>query len=436
MLNKLMAVLCFCLVLLIACAPQATPTPTQEAVEEATEAAEAEETEAAMTEEATEAAEAEETEAAMTEEATEVAMAATEAPTEEATEEATAEVAVEEGGIRTSWQCPEGFEGQTLSVYNWTTYVAEDTISNFEELCGVSVTYTTFGGNEELLARIRAGNPGFDIIVPSDYVVTIMAAEDLVIPLDKEQIPNFANISDIFLDPPFDPDNAYSAPYQWGTIGIGYNQTNVGEAVTSYQQLFDYDGPVAWFDDARIMLGIGLLMLGYDPNSTSEEEINEARDFLIANGENVVYLHQDDGQAYLERGEVDMTLEYSGDIFQLIADCECEDYAYVIPVEGANIWTDNLTIPVDAPNPDLAHVFIDYILDPQAGADISNYTAYGTPLQAALDMGLIDEVLLNDPGIYPPEETRELLYFAADIPEAETLYTDAWDEVKVTLGTA
>ncbi len=118
----------------------------------------------------------------------------------------------------------------------------------------------------------------------------------------------------------------------------------------------------------------------------------------------------------------------------MIGDCECEDYAYGIPEEGGNLWTDNLAIPTDAPNPELANVFIDYILDPQVGADISNYTAYGTPLQAALDMGLIDEAYLNDPGIYPPEETRERLYFLSDIPDADTLYSDAWDEVKVALG--
>jgi spermidine/putrescine transport system substrate-binding protein len=426
MLRKLMIILSIGL-LLAACGPQATPTP--EAVEEAA-------TEEAVAEEATEeAVEEEATEEAVAEEATEEAEEVAQAPTdEEVEEEATAEAA-EEGTaeIKTSWTCPEGFEGQTLSFYNWTTYVAEDTISNFRELCGVTVIETTFGGNEELLARMRAGNPGYDIIVPSDYAVAVMAAEELLIPLDKEQIPNFANIGEIFLDPAYDPGNQYSVTYQWGTIGIGYDRTKVGAEITSYQQMFDYDGPVAWFDDARIMLAIGLLMIGHDPNSTSEDEINEARDFLIANGENVTYFHQDDGQAYLERGEVDITLEYSGDIFQLISGCGCEDYAYVIADEGGNLWRDNLAIPVDAPNPELAHVFIDYILDPQVGADISNYTAYGTPLQAALDQGLVDEALLEFYPIEFPPEMRDRLYFAADIPEAELFYADAWDQVKIAL---
>jgi spermidine/putrescine transport system substrate-binding protein len=261
-----------------------------------------------------------------------------------------------------------------------------------------------------------------------------MRAEELLEPLVLDRIPNSANVSEVFKDPPYDPGNQYSMPYQWGTLGIGYNKTKVGEEITSYQQMFDYDGPVAWIDDPRTMLGIGLLMLGHDPNSQDAAEIEAARDYMIEHGSNVVYFHQDDGQAYLERGEVDITIEYSGDIFQLIADCECDDYSYVIPTEGANLWTDNLAIPVDAPNPDLANVFIDYILDAQVGADISNYTSYGTPNQAAIDQGLIDEVLFNDPGIYPPEETRQHLYFFADIPDAETLYADAWDAVKVSLG--
>jgi spermidine/putrescine transport system substrate-binding protein len=130
-----------------------------------------------------------------------------------------------------------------------------------------------------------------------------------------------------------------------------------------------------------------------------------------------------------------MTLEYSGDIFQLTLGCECEDYDYTIPVEGANLWTDTLAIPEGAPNPELAHAFIDYILDPQVGADISNYTAFGTPLQAALDLELVDEAFIEFYPLEFPPEMSERLYSAADIPDAELLYFDAWDQVKITLGT-
>ncbi len=342
-------------------------------------------------------------------------------------------VAAQETAEVEPWVCPEGFSGQTLSVYNWSTYVAEDTISNFEAACGVTVIYDVFDTNESLLASLSQGNPGYDIIVPTDYMVEQMIGLGLLVELDHSLIPNIVNISETFIDPPYDPGNTYSLPYQWGTVGIGYNLTNTGEPITTWEQVFEYDGPVAWLDDPRGTIGNALNILGYDPNSQNPDEIAEARDFLLERGDNVVAIAQDDGQAMLERGEVDITIEYSGDIFQLMADCECEDYGYAIPAEGAQVWTDNLAIPVGAPNIPLAHAFIDYILHPQVGADISNYTAYGTPLAAAIELGLIDEELLNNPGIYPTEETQERLFFVSAVPDAEVEYNDAWDQIKVSL---
>ncbi|MFN8530435.1 MAG: spermidine/putrescine ABC transporter substrate-binding protein [Anaerolineae bacterium] len=331
------------------------------------------------------------------------------------------------------WVCPDGFQGQTLSVYNWTTYVAENTIANFEAACGVSVIYDVYESNEALLARLSQGNPGYDIIVPTDFMVTQMADLGLLEPLDHSLIPNIANVAETFIDPPFDPGNTYSLPYQWGTIGFGYNITKTGEPITSWAQLFAYDGPVAWLEDPRGMLGNALSLEGFDPNSQDPAEIEQARDYLIQNGGNVVAIAADDGQVRLEQGEVDITVEYSGDIFQLIADCACEDYGYAIPEEGAQLWTDNLAIPAGAPNPALAHAFIDYILSPIAGADISNYTAYGSPLNQDILNALIDPALLENPGIYPSEETRSRLFFIQAAPDAETFYNDAWDIVKVAV---
>jgi spermidine/putrescine transport system substrate-binding protein len=333
------------------------------------------------------------------------------------------------------WTCPEGFAGQRLSVYNWSTYVAEDTIPNFEAACGVAVIYDVYENNEAMLSRIREGNPGYDIIVPSDYTVEIMAAEGLLEPLDLSRIPNFANIGEIFIHPPYDPDNQYSVPYQWGTIGIGYNVNAVDGPVTSWTQMFEHDGPVAWLEHYRAMLSIGLVMQGYHPNSTNLDEIAEARDFLIENSGNMVAIAADDGQVLLDQGNVDMTVEWSGDIFQIIAECECEDFDYAIPEEGTIVWVDNLAIPIDAPNIELAHVFIDYILDAQVGADISNYTAYGSPNQAAIDLNLIDEEYLSNPAIYPPEEVMENLYFIQELPDVEQAYLDAWDEIVILSGT-
>ncbi|MCL4878882.1 MAG: spermidine/putrescine ABC transporter substrate-binding protein [Anaerolineae bacterium] len=328
------------------------------------------------------------------------------------------------------WTCPEGFEGQTLRFFNWSTYVAENTIPDFEDACGVQVEYFEYGSNEEMLAVIRSNSAQYDITVPSGNTVGIMIEEGLAQPLKKELIPNMVNIAETFADPPYDPGNDYSVPYQWGTIAIGYDQNIVDEEITSWEQVWDYDGPVAWLNDPRAMMGLALMLIGHDPNSTDPDEIDEARQFLEDRSDNVDVIADDNGQDLLNRGDVDITIEYSGDIFQLIYECECDDFVYVIPAEGANVWTDNMVVPYNAPNPDLAMVFIDYILDPQVGADLSNFTAYGTPNQASLDAGLIDEELLSNPGIYPSEDVMDKLFFANKVPaEAEETYLEAWSKL-------
>ncbi|NWG15685.1 MAG: spermidine/putrescine ABC transporter substrate-binding protein [Chloroflexi bacterium] len=348
------------------------------------------------------------------------------------------------------WTCPEdvlNMENKTLNFLNWATYIAENTVPDFEAACGVKVTADFYGSNEELLARMRAGNPGFDLIVPTGYTVAEMIAEGLLEPLDKTHIPNMANISPDLLDTAFDPGNVYSLPYQWGTVGIGYNVKSVaavlGEDVeiTSWNQLFDYPvARVGWLDDQRVMLGIGLLMLGYDPNSVNPDEIREATDYLVEKGRNnVLRIAVDDGQELLARGEVDMVIEYSGDIFQVALACEDDpncgmEYAYVLPDEGANMWIDNMAIPVGAQNKRLAEAFIDYVLHPQVGADISNYIAYASPNQVSIDDGLIDDYLLESPIIYPTGDVFDRLFVTqafAEMPEVQQYYNDAWDELKI-----
>ena len=333
------------------------------------------------------------------------------------------------------WSCPEGYEGQTLSIFNWSTYVAMDTVPNFEEACGVTVNYDIYESNEAMLARIRQGNPGYDIVVPSGGTVQRMGAEELLVPLNMEMIPNVANLLPDLLGQAYDPDNTYSLPYQWGTVGLGYSTEDFPDGITSWQQVWDYDGNVAWLDDRQAMFGIAHILLGNDPNTIDPDEINAARDFLVEVGGNVVAVAADDGQVLLERGEVGIAIEYNGDISQIIAECECEDYAYAIPDEGSNVWIDNLAIPVDAPNPELAMVFIDYILDAKVGADLTNYIAYASPNKASIESGYIDEEILSDPAIFPPEEQLASLFSIIDIgAEGENLYNNAWDELLIFLG--
>ncbi|MBZ0282995.1 MAG: spermidine/putrescine ABC transporter substrate-binding protein [Anaerolineae bacterium] len=332
-----------------------------------------------------------------------------------------------------SWQCPEGYEGQQLNVFNWSTYIGENTIQDFEAACGVTVIYDVYESDDSLLSRLRQGNPGYDIIVPGDASIPIMIREELLEPIDLTLIPNYANIADGYKNTVFDPENEYSIPYLSGTFGIGYNREAVGGEITSWEQFFNYDGLVAWVDDTRAMIPIGLLMAGFDPNSGDPTEIETARDWLIEHGENVAAFAADDGQELLNRGEVDMAIEYNGDIFQLGLDCECDKFGYSLPVEGTAFSAGFLAIPAGAQNVPLAHIFLDYILDPQVGADIANYTAYPSPNQAAFDLGLIDETMANNPGIYPDELTLERLFYITTPSDAEQLYSFAWDEVKIAL---
>jgi spermidine/putrescine transport system substrate-binding protein len=297
----------------------------------------------------------------------------------------------------------------------------------------VTVQYDTFENNEAVLTRLQQGNPGYDIIVPTDYMVATMIRENLLIPLDKSRIPNIANLNPALMNQAYDPDNVYSVPYQWGTIGVGYNTTAFPEGIDSWTDLWQHEGPVAWLDDRRGMLGIALKLLGYSPNSTTESEIQAAKDYLIANGGNVTNIVGDDGQELLERGDVDATVEYNGDILTLMSECGCDTYAYVVPAEAAVLWVDNIAVPVGANNPDLAMVFIDYLLDPHVAADISNFTTYASPNQAAFDLGLITDA--ENPAVYPSAETQQNLFtYDALPPEAEVFYNDAWDEILVSLG--
>lgn len=348
---------------------------------------------------------------------------------QDATPEAETETTVE------PWVCPDGFEGQELHLFNWTLYIADNTVPDFEAACGVTVVSDYYYSNEELLAILRQGNPGYDVVVPTGYMVEILIKEGLLESINLDNIPNFANVSEDLKSPPYDPDNQYSVPYQWGTVGIAYNKTMVEEPPTSWYDLFEYEGDVAWLEDVRAMIGVGLLLNDYDPNSADPDEIAEARDFMIENGQNVRTIVVGNSQDLLSRGEVAMAVDYPGNTFQLLFNCECEDYAYVVPEEGSNVWVDNLAVAKDAPNPALAEVFLDYILHPQVSADISNYTIYGTPNQVALDEELIVADIIDNPAIYPAPEVREKLFFVESVPnEAEQAYNDAWDEIKIAIG--
>jgi spermidine/putrescine transport system substrate-binding protein len=332
---------------------------------------------------------------------------------------------------QSAWACPEGFQGQTLRIFNWSTYIAEDTVPNFEALCDVRVEYFEYSSNDEMINIVRANSAQYDLVFPNSNAITRMIEEELVQAIDHSKIPNLENIAETFRDRPQDPGMQYSVPYQWGTVGIGIDTTVIDPAeMQTWEDFFSYAGRVAWLEDQRIMLGIALGQLGFDANSTTEEEIQAAVDWLLESDNDVYQIAQDNGQDLLAQGEVDAVVEYNGDIFQLIADCECEDFAYITPA-GTNLWMDGMAIPYNAPNPDLAHTFIDYVLDPVVGASISNYITYGSPNTPALEF--IDPTLRDNPGIYPDEAILATTFVLTDTGAAEVLFNDAWNRLSASL---
>lgn len=341
-------------------------------------------------------------------------------------------VTAQETAIETDWICPDGYAGQSLNVFNWATYIGEDTISDFEILCDVTVNYDIFDTNESLIARLRQGNPGYDVAFPNDYAVVIMQREELIQPIDLANIPNFENIAENFKGLSYDPENEYSVPYLWGTTGVGYNAEKV--EITSYMDVFEYDGPIAWIDDVRAMMAIALGVLGYNPSLQDPIELEEAKNFLLEHSNNVVAIADDDGQALLERGEIDIVVEYNGDLYQLQVDCECDTFQYAVPEELSLVDITNLVLLTDSPNPELAQVFMDYILDPAVNGAITSDTGYATANIAAIEGEFVDEDLLNSSSIYPDLETMSNIAFYEEVGEAEQLYNDIWDEILILIG--
>lgn len=321
-----------------------------------------------------------------------------------------------------------------LSVYNWSTYIAQDVITQFEQKFNVKVKYDTYENNEDLYAKLKPGNPGYDVIFPSDYMVKIMASENLLEKLNLGNIPNKKHLDSKFINPTYDPGNKYSLPYQWGTLGIGYNIKATEGEIDSWAAMFEprFKGRIGLLDDMRDTLGMILVYLGYALNTTNPDEINKARDFMIKNKEAIAAFAPDNGQTLLDQGEVDLTYEYSGDIFQVMK--ENPNIRYAIPKEGAIVWTDNMAIPKGAPNKEVAEKFINFILEPELGAKISNFIHYGSPNKTARDKGLIDEKDLRNSSIYPPDKVFSKLKYVKDVGKATALYDEAWTEVKVAVG--
>lgn len=321
-------------------------------------------------------------------------------------------------------------EEKKLNVYNWDTYIGETTLQTFTESTGIEVQYDLYANNEELFAKLKAGNPGYDVIFPSDYMVESMISLNMLEPVDHSKIPNLVNVNPAkqFADPSFNPGLKYGVPYMWGTVGVGYRKSKVPNP-DSWGLLLDsdqYAGRIALLADARMVMGVALKYLGYSMNSRSEEEVNKARDLLIKQKPNIKAFAPDNGQDLLLSGEVDLVMEWNGDIISVMS--EDDDIGYAVPKEGTNVWIDNVCIPVGAPHPENAHAFLNHILDKEVMAEIANTIHYATSNKAA--QALLPAEDLANPAIYPPEEVIAASESLVDVGDFTPVYDKAWTEVQ------
>lgn len=299
----------------------------------------------------------------------------------------------------------EGSEGNALRFLNWDTYIGETTLADFQAASGVEVQMDLFANNDELLAKFATGNPGYDVIMPSNEYVTRMAQANLLMELDHTKIPNMANLLPEFQDVAFDPGRKFSMPYTWLVLGIGYRKSKMagGAAPASWKVMFDsdeYKGRITLLKESADLFRLVFKYMGSSINDFSPELLAQAEQMLIRQKANIKNFHEDNGQDMLLAGEVDLALEYNGDIAQ--AQKEDPDIDFVVPSEGSLINSDCMCIPAGAPHPNNAHAFINYLLDGRVGADITKAIQYGTPNAAA--KALMDEDYKSNPIVFPPAE--------------------------------
>ncbi|NQV47032.1 MAG: spermidine/putrescine ABC transporter substrate-binding protein [Rhodospirillaceae bacterium] len=322
-------------------------------------------------------------------------------------------------------------EEKQLNVYNWDTYIGETTLPNFTKQTGIKVQYDLFGDNEEMFAKLKAGNPGYDIIVPTDYMVEDMLTLDMLETLDHSKLPNMSHLDKAFLNPAYDPGLKHSLPYMWGTMGYGYRKSKVKGTPDSWSHILENKDPslskrMSLLSDQRAVLGGALKYLGYSMNSHSATEIGKARDLVISAKKDILTFAEDNGQDLLVSGEVDLCLEWSGDIAAVMADDS--DLNYVVPKEGSNVWVDNLCIPKGAPHPGNAHTFINFLHDVEVHMEIANTIYFATPNASAKAKMSADYT--ENPAVFAPADVLSRCEAILSVGDDARLYDEAWTAVQ------
>ena len=335
----------------------------------------------------------------------------------------------------------------TVHVYNWSDYISDTALDDFKKKHGISVVYDVFDSNETLEGKLLAGRSGYDVVVPSDHFLARQVQAGVFQKLDRDKLPNWGNLEEHLMEQIAvnDPDNQYAVPYLWGTNGIGYNVDKVKEVlgvdtIDSWAVLFEPENMeklsscgVSFLDSGDEMLPAVLQYMGLDPNSTKAADYEKAVDKLLAVRPYVAYFHSSKYISDLANGNICVAAGFSGDVMQAADRAEETgngiNIAYSIPKEGANLWFDVLAIPADAGNADEAHTFINYLLEPEVIAGISDYVGYANPNQHADE--LMDEEIRNNPAVYPSREVLDKLFISKPLnASTQRAQTRAWTRFK------
>ena len=328
--------------------------------------------------------------------------------------------------------CGESADVVTINVLNWGDYIDEDLIGQFTEETGIKVKYTTMANNEEMLVKLQSPDCIYDVCFPSDYIIEKLVGQNLLHELDKSNIPNMENIDERFLNLSFDPDNKYSVPYMWGTVGILYNTTMVTEPVTSWSILWDekYSQQIFMYDSIRDTIGVELLYLGRSINTRDEADIAAARDALIAQKPLVLAYLGDNIKESMINGEGALAVVYSGDAIWCMDPEEGNpDLAFAVPDEGSNVWFDNVVIPATSQHTAEAEAFINFLCDAEVAKANTEYIGYSTPNKAA--MALLDASYTENETYNPPQAVLDLCEIFHDLGDFINVYNDAWSDIKL-----
>ncbi|MFZ9520695.1 MAG: polyamine ABC transporter substrate-binding protein [Silvanigrellaceae bacterium] len=327
--------------------------------------------------------------------------------------------------------------GKTLHIYVWTDYIDKDVIKEFEAKYNVKVVEENFPSNEVMISKLKAGGGGFDLIVPSDYMISSMVQDNLLLKLPKDKIPNLANLGERFQKVDYDPSLEYTVPYMWGTTGIAYNSKVVSNPPKSWKQFFDSSvvqsagKRISLLDDPREVIGAALKANGLSLNSTVTDELNQAKRKIL---ELKPLISRFDTMSYkdlLASGDLWIAQAYSGDVVKMQA--TNPELKYVIPEDGATLWVDNLAIPKDAPNPEVAADFINFVMIPEVNKKIAMSIHYATTNEPARK--LLPETELNNTSIYPSKDVEARLELFKDLGTAAESIDTAWAEIRAETDT-